>query len=147
MKTNNQYTQSAFDNNKKYALSTQEATNVDKSRVTGLLALAYNMGATNENAQKVVNTAIGLNKALGVDMERAIRGTILAMNGHTEQLARFIPELRGVKDGVFGLNQVLEFRWNPFVSQSARDHARQSEVLHHDLVSLVYGHRFPSYIR
>lgn len=63
-----------------------------------MLALAVTMGKSGDGAKKAVKDAAGLAKLYDLDMTQALRGVILAEKGHTEQLGRTIPQLRGVKD-------------------------------------------------
>jgi uncharacterized protein (DUF697 family) len=99
MKANGIYTEEAYNELIKFSTQVMFATNVTKEETMELLKMAINMGLTKDQAMEAAKGAIGLHAALGVEMTRAIRGSVAALQGHTEQLTRYIPELKNTKDG------------------------------------------------
>jgi hypothetical protein len=94
MAATGQYTREAHADMLKFAEATMWSTGVTHEETEGLLAMAMNMGLTGEKAKEAVRGTIGLNASLGVDMTRALRGSVGALTGHTDQLTRALPELK-----------------------------------------------------
>lgn len=77
---------------KKLASGIQQITTVGDETTLGLLQLAESMQAPDiEGATK---GAIGLSKALGIDMQSALKMVVLAQNEEYTMLQRYIPALR-----------------------------------------------------
>ncbi len=108
MKMTGNYTKEAYEGMIKFSTSMQRATGMSDEVAMDLASMAMNLGATNENAQEVVKTAVGLNKILGTGMEQAIKAVVAAQGGHIELLRREIPALRDVKTASEGLNKIME---------------------------------------
>jgi len=78
----------------KFATAIQRTTTLGDEEVMGLVTLAKTMGVANDRIESVTKGAIGLSKAFGLDLNSAMKMSVLAMNGEYEMLGRYIPALR-----------------------------------------------------
>jgi len=79
----------------KFAEQIMKMTKVDDDAVIGLVQMAETMKSI--NPEEAVKGAIALNKALGVDMEAAMKMAVNAQNGQYTALQRMVPALRVAK--------------------------------------------------
>jgi hypothetical protein len=77
---------------KNYAASIQKITTIDDDAVLGLMQLAESMQAVDTKA--ATSGAIALSKALGVDMETAVKMAVQAQNGQYTMLQRLVPAIK-----------------------------------------------------
>ena len=63
-----------------------------------MMALASNMGIAEDQIADTTQMAIGLSEALGVDMNMAMKAAAGAIQGDTNMLTRYIPELKTTTD-------------------------------------------------
>lgn len=59
-----------------------------------IMSLGLNMGVGAEQIERVTKGAIGLSKALDMDLNTAMKNVALATNGEFTMLQRYVPELR-----------------------------------------------------
>jgi len=83
---------STLDDYKRYASGLQAITTIGDETTLQLLQLAEAMGAA--VPKEAVTQAVGLSKALNIDLRTALRGVILAGEGEFTMLQRYIPALR-----------------------------------------------------
>jgi hypothetical protein len=77
---------------KRFASALQRVTTVGDETTLGLIQLAVTMQS--KAPDEAAKMAIGLSKALNVDLQTAVRMAVMAQNGHTDALRRQIPALR-----------------------------------------------------
>lgn len=77
-----------------YASAIQKVTTLDDEVVLGLVNTAKVMGVSNDKIAEATKGAIGLSKAFGLDLNTAMKLTVMAMSGNYDMLARYIPALR-----------------------------------------------------
>ena len=77
---------------KTFASNLQNITTVGDETTLALMQMAESMGASNVKA--VTQGAVGLSKALGVDLQSAIKMTTLAEQGNFTMLQRYVPALK-----------------------------------------------------
>ncbi|MEW6250099.1 MAG: hypothetical protein AB1716_05600 [Planctomycetota bacterium] len=78
----------------KAATEIQKLTTVGDEAVLGLMKQALTLGANADKLDETARAAIGLSRALGMDLDGALRATILATAGNFTMLQRYIPALR-----------------------------------------------------
>jgi len=77
---------------KTFASQMQRVTTIGDETTLGLLRLAESMQS--KAPEEAAKMAIGLSKALGMDLQTATRAAVLAQNGNFMALSRYIPALR-----------------------------------------------------
>jgi hypothetical protein len=77
-----------------FATGIQRVTTLGDEEIMMLIALAKNMGVADSQLEEVTKGAIGLSKAFGMDLDSALKGVALAMQGEFTMLQRYIPALR-----------------------------------------------------
>ena len=80
------------------ATAFQKLTRMTNEQVLSLQQYARNLGATDANINDFTKSAIGLGRALGMDVHSAMREVMNATEGAFGMLQRYIPELRNAKD-------------------------------------------------
>ena len=90
----------------KYATAIQRVTLLGDEEVLSYIQMASAMGVATDKLKEVTDAAIGLSGALGIDVRTAMRYTILAFQGQTTFLGRYLPQLRGVKDATEAMSIV-----------------------------------------
>jgi len=83
---------------KRLATQIQKTTTVGDEQVLQLTKMAVNMGIANNKREQAIKGAIGLSKAIGIDLNTAMKGIALAYEGEYSQLNRYIPALRSAQD-------------------------------------------------
>ncbi len=76
----------------------QAITTIGDEFTLGLFSQALNLGIAVENLDSTTRSAIGLSRALKIDLNTALRFTALAFQGETTILRRYIPALRQTED-------------------------------------------------
>jgi hypothetical protein len=76
----------------------QKLTGVDNQVIQSMAIMGKTLGASNENIEKLITGAIGLEKAIGIDATSAMRYLTLAMEeGEYSMLNRYMPGLRSLE--------------------------------------------------
>lgn len=91
-----------------FASALQDTSTIGDDAALNLLALAKNFGLTADQAKQAVQISADLNAALGIDLETALRGSALAIQGNGAQLSRYIPQLRGVSAEALKSGKAIE---------------------------------------
>lgn len=99
MEANGREVESLMDDYKEFADEIQRVSTTEGDLAIALLQQAESLGVTGEAAKRAVKSAVAMQNAFGVAAESAIRMTTELENGKTTMLARYIPALRGIKDG------------------------------------------------
>lgn len=102
LKSTGQYTAKAYNDLQNYANQLQKITVVGNETSLSLMQMAINMGLSKDKAKEATKDAIALKSAFGIDLKTALRGSSLALQGQYSLLARYVPQLRGVKDEAEG---------------------------------------------
>jgi hypothetical protein len=102
----------------KVASALQVITRVDDDAVISIMALGSSMGITADNLDEAATAAVAFNKKFGIDLKTGMRGVALAFQGNTQQLGRYIPALRGIKDAGEAYNVILGMTNNLLKEQS-----------------------------
>jgi len=91
----------------KQASAFQQQSKHGDETIIEMMALASNMGIAENQLSETTQMAIGLSEALGVDMNMAMKAAAGAIQGDTNMLTRYIPELKTTTDQTekFGLVQ------------------------------------------
>ena len=92
VRLNGKSVEATMANYKQFASSLQAITTVGDETTLGLMQMAETMQAS--NVEKATEGAIGLSKALGVDLQAAMKMVVLAQNGEYTMLNRYVPALR-----------------------------------------------------
>lgn len=92
IRQNGKDVQSTMADYKTFASNLQNVTTVGDETTLALMQMAESMGASNVKA--VTQGAVGLSKALGVDLQSAIKMTTLAEQGNFTMLQRYVPALK-----------------------------------------------------
>lgn len=82
----------------KFAAEIQDTTKFGDEMTLSLIAQARNLGVAEDQLESVTRGALGMSKALGIDLNSAIRNTALALQGEFTILQRYIPALRQTTD-------------------------------------------------
>lgn len=82
----------------KFAAEIQNTTKFGDEMTLSLIAQARNLGVAEDQLESVTKGALGMSKALGIDLNSAIRNTALALQGEFTILQRYIPALRQTTD-------------------------------------------------
>lgn len=101
LKNNDAYTDEYYRSLLKEASALQATTKSGDDANEMLMALAVNMGISQDKIIDVTKGAIGLATQFaeaGLSQETALKGIALAYQGNWWQLTRYIPELRSAKD-------------------------------------------------
>ena len=88
--------------------------------IISMMALASNMGIAEDKLSETTQMAIGLSEALGVDMNMAMKAAAGAIQGDTNMLTRYIPELKMTKDATEKLS-IVQRAANKGFKQSEAD--------------------------
>ena len=81
-----------MDKYKAFAASLQKISTVGDEATLELMQLSESMGSP--NTIEATKNAIGLSKALGIDLKSALKMVVLAQNGEYTMLNRYVPLLR-----------------------------------------------------
>ena len=76
------------------ATDIQSMTVVSDGATFQMIALAQSMGVTSRDMEGVIQGAVGLSRAFGMNANTAIRAVTNAMEGNFSQLERYIPAVR-----------------------------------------------------
>lgn len=82
----------------------QMASEIQKVTVVGdemslaLMQQGISMGLQADKMDEATRGAIGLSKAFNLDLKMAMRASTAALQGQTEMLTRYIPELKNIED-------------------------------------------------
>lgn len=87
-----------LDELKKYASEMQRVTTVGDETSLAVMQLGLNMGVSADQIADATKQSIGLSKAYKIDLKTSMKMVALARQGEFTMLARYIPQLRGVKD-------------------------------------------------
>lgn len=92
IRANGKDVESTLESYKRFATELQSITIVGDETTLGLIQMAETMGSS--NVMEATKGAIGLSKALGVDLQSAIKMVTLAEKGEYTMLNRYVPALR-----------------------------------------------------
>ena len=81
-----------------FASALQVATGVGDETTIALQAQALALGVSKNDLNDTTQAAVGLSKALGIDLDSAMQKTIEVMKGNTNAFGDLIPEMYGVTD-------------------------------------------------
>jgi len=94
----------------------QKLSGVNNQTIQDMAVMAKTMGASNENVEKLIQGAIGLEKTLGINAASAMRYLTLAVEeGDYSMLNRYIPSLRTLEtetEKQTALNNILSGSWD-----------------------------------
>tara|TARA_B100001971_G_scaffold213881_1_gene248695 strand:+ start:3891 stop:5339 length:1449 start_codon:yes stop_codon:yes gene_type:complete len=83
---------------KNIASEIQKVSTVGDETSLGLAQVGTSMGLAADQMQPALEGALGLSEAFGIDLKTAMRASAGALQGQTEALTRYIPELKGIDD-------------------------------------------------
>lgn len=78
----------------RFASQLQQTTRFGDEVILNQIALAKSFGASNEQAQQVVEAAADLSAAFGIDLESATRNVAKTLGGYAGELGEVIPALK-----------------------------------------------------
>lgn len=81
-----------------FASEMQKVTTVGDETSIALAQIGTSMGLSADQMRPALEGAIGLSESFGIEIQTAMRIATGSMQGQTEMLARYVPELRGIKD-------------------------------------------------
>jgi lambda family phage tail tape measure protein len=91
-----------------FALKVQQTTIYSDEAVLSSMAYAKNLGVTTDQLEQVTQAAIGLASKFRWDLGTAMMYVGRASQGHTERLARYIPQLDAAKNATEKFNTILK---------------------------------------
>jgi len=98
VRANGEAVESTMINYKRWAAEIQRVSTVGDEATLDMLAVAQSMGVTGESAKLAVKEAIALGKAMGMNVQSAIRYTAALQAGDATMLRRYLPTLRSIED-------------------------------------------------
>ena len=87
------YTRQASQEMQKYASSLQKVTRFGDETIIGQLAFAKAMGASNDQAIRILGAATDMAEALNIDLNSAVRNVTKTLGGMKGELGELIPEM------------------------------------------------------
>ena len=91
-----------------YSSALQGITRHGDDVTQSLMALGLNMGVGIGQIQEATRAAMGLSAAYGIELNQAMKMVAMAMQGNTEMLARYIPQVRNVESATEKMRLVNE---------------------------------------
>lgn len=104
---------------KEFASEMQRATVFADDQILAIQGVATSMGVLPSQMQQVIQGAIGLSSALGMDLQTATRASAAAVQGKTELLTRYIPMLSECKTEEEKFAKVQELSRSGFAQAKA----------------------------
>ncbi len=104
---------------KEFASEMQRATVFADDQILAIQGVATSMGVLPTQMQQVIQGAIGLSSALGMDLQSATRASAAAVQGKTELLTRYIPMLSECKTAEEKFAKVQELSRSGFAQAKA----------------------------
>lgn len=98
MQSNETYTAAAFARYREFASGLQELTVVGDEATLAILQHAETLGLSGIAAERAAKNAIGMQAALGISADAAIKMTAALEHGNTSLLTRYLPSLRMIED-------------------------------------------------
>lgn len=98
MQANETFTAAAFASYKEFASGLQDLTTTGDETTLGMLQVAESLGASGDAAERATRNAIGMQAALGVNAQAAMKMTVALEQGETSLLNRYLPALRSIED-------------------------------------------------
>lgn len=98
LQASGQEVDSNFNKLKRMASEIQKVTTVGDEMSLSLMQQATSMGLSADQLDEATRGAIGLSKAFNLDLKMAMRASTAALQGQTEMLTRYIPELKNIED-------------------------------------------------
>jgi len=92
---------------KELAAGIQKVTTYGDEQILAFQAYATHLGVTADKLDGTTRAALGLSKALGMDLQTSMRYTALALQGEFTMLQRYIPELRATESATEKLAIVM----------------------------------------
>lgn len=102
-----------------FASDMQKITGYADDQILSMQGVATSMGVMPNQMQEVIQGAIGLSSALGMDLQTATRASSAAIQGKTELLTRYIPTLSTCKSEEEKLAKVQELSRSGFSQAEA----------------------------
>jgi hypothetical protein len=109
LKLSGSFSEAASQQFQSFAANLQKTTSFSDEAALGALALAKNLGATNESAKKLVTTAANLSAATGIDLDSATRALSKSLEGQDGQLRRILPQIKGFTEEQLRSGAALDF--------------------------------------
>lgn len=81
-----------------YADQLELVTGIQAEATLESISLGKSLGLSNDDARQLTETAAGMSKALGVDLNTAMRQIIATFDGTSGRLGKLIPELDGFSE-------------------------------------------------
>jgi len=98
LQASGQEVDSNFNKLKHMASEIQKVTTVGDEMSLSLMQQATSMGLSADQLDEATRGAIGLSKAFNLDLKMAMRASTAALQGQTEMLTRYIPELKNIEE-------------------------------------------------
>ena len=87
-----------FNKLREMASEIQKVTTVGDEMSLSLAQQGISMGLSSDKMDEAIRGAIGLSKAFDLDLKMAMRAATGALQGQTDMLTRYIPELKNIED-------------------------------------------------
>jgi hypothetical protein len=91
-----QYNESTSRSFQDFASSLQSVSRVGDEAILKQLAIAKSLGATDEQAKKILSTAIDLSEALGISLDSAVLNLTKTLSGNAGQLGKLLPQIKNL---------------------------------------------------
>ena len=104
---------------REFAAEMQRATTYGDEQILAIQGVATSMGVLPNQMRQVIEGAIGLSSALGMDLQTAARASAAAIQGKTEALSRYIPMLSECKTDEEKFAKVQELSRSGFAQAKA----------------------------
>lgn len=102
---------------KEYASELQKLGTVGDEVILMQINMAKNMGRTDEQAKKLVETSINMSRALGIDVNTAVRTLGMSLAGNEGTLRRYIPIMPKFTSEQLKLGKAIEWATEQFKNQ------------------------------
>lgn len=104
-----------------FATAMMQASIVDDDVITGQLAIAMNFTKSADQAQKLVEAAMNLSAAMGVDLGTAVEMLGKTLDGTAGRLNETVPALRGVSEEALKSGAAIQIVNEQFAGAAANE--------------------------
>ena len=123
-----QFYEMNIDSLQRTAAEIQKMTTVGDEMALSLMQQGISMGLQVDQMEEATKGAIGLSEAFNIDMKTAMRAVSASMQGQTELLTRYIPQLRGVDDQAERVAIVQQAMADGFVLATAEAETTEGKI-------------------
>jgi hypothetical protein len=97
----------------------QKTTKYSDDQISSLQALAINMGASADEARRIVDAGTNMATALGIDAEQAVKGLAVSLSGTAGTLGKLNPAFRSLSDEALKNGEAIKMAASQYAGFSA----------------------------